>query len=202
MSRGRGARLLAVPIGCAGAGALRASFAAEPSSRRFYLLTGQVALTWLAGSAAMDGGLPRRRLRTARTTVPAAAAIGVAAFGVFFVGGRLAGRIPALREALAHVLRYAEHESPLVLATTLVNGVAEEVFFRGALYDVAGKRPVLVSTTGYVLVTSATGNPSLVLASVVMGTLFGLQRKYTGGIVASLVTHLVWSSLMVSFPPS
>ena len=39
------------------------------------------------------------------------------------------------------------------------------------------------------------------LASVVMGALFGWQRKVTGGIQAPVLTHLVWSALMLRYLP-
>jgi membrane protease YdiL (CAAX protease family) len=88
-----------------------------------------------------------------------------------------------------------------VLATALVNGAAEELFFRGAVYDAAGPRAMPVSTGAYVLATSATRNPALVLASVVMGALFAAQRRSTGGIQAPLLTHITWSVLMLRFLP-
>ena len=108
-----------------------------------------------------------------------------------------------LDRAIGSVLRYAEHGSgPLVLTTTLANGVAEEVFFRGALYAAIGsRRPVVASTAVYMLATTATRNPALVLASAVMGTLFALQRRATGGIQAPLLTHLTWSILMLRYLP-
>jgi hypothetical protein len=88
------------------------------------------------------------------------------------------------------------------VATTLVNGLAEELFFRGALYPAAGRRrPLVVSTAVYALVTGMTGNPALVLASAAMGTLFGWQRRATGGIQAPIITHLVWSALMIRYLP-
>ena len=71
-----------------------------------------------------------------------------------------------------------------------------------ALYAATGRRhPVAASTAVYVLATTATRNPSLVLASGVMGALFGLQRRATGGIQAPLITHLTWSILMLRFLP-
>jgi uncharacterized protein len=90
-----------------------------------------------------------------------------------------------------------------VFVLTLVNGASEEVFFRGALYAAVGRRnPVLISTIVYVLVTVATGNAMLVFAGVLMGTLFGLQRRASGGILASMITHLVWSTVMIlALPP-
>ena len=80
---------------------------------------------------------------------------------------------------------------PLVLLTTLANGAAEEVFFRGALYAAIGEQhPVALSTAVYTLATIATRNPALVLAAGVMGTLLGAQRRASGGIQAPVLTHL------------
>jgi membrane protease YdiL (CAAX protease family) len=88
------------------------------------------------------------------------------------------------------------------MLTTLANGAAEEVFFRGALYAaIGGKHPVALSTAVYSLATIPTRNPALVLASAAMGALFGLQRRATGGIQAPILTHLTWSTLMVRFLP-
>ncbi len=101
------------------------------------------------------------------------------------------------------MLTFAEEGSgPLVVATTLANGLGEEVFFRGALYAALdADRAVVASTAVYTLATVATRNPALVLAAGVMGTLFGLQRRASGGLQAPLLTHLTWSTLMVRYLP-
>ncbi len=39
------------------------------------------------------------------------------------------------------------------------------------------------------------------LAAVVMGTLFGAQRRASGGIQAPVLTHLTWSVLMLRYLP-
>ena len=75
------------------------------------------------------------------------------------------------------MLRYADQGRPLVLTTTLANGVAEEVFFRGSVYAAAGATRPVLSTAVYGLATTATRNPALVLASVPMGLLFAQQRR-------------------------
>jgi membrane protease YdiL (CAAX protease family) len=124
---------------------------------------------------------------------------GVGAFGVFYGCALVSRHIPPLRRAIAGVLDYAHRGSTAsVAATTLVTGAAEEVFFRGALYDAAGASR---STALYVLSTCATRNPALVLASGVMGTLFAWQRHRSGGVQAPLLTHVVWSTLMLAFMP-
>jgi membrane protease YdiL (CAAX protease family) len=128
---------------------------------------------------------------------------GVGAFGVFYGCALVARHVPVLDAAIASVLAYAdEGNTPLVLATTLANGVAEEVFFRGALYAAIGEQhPVALSTAAYALSTVPTRNPALVLAATVMGTLFAAQRRASGGIQAPVLTHVTWSTLMLRYLP-
>ncbi|MEV7097799.1 CPBP family intramembrane glutamic endopeptidase [Amycolatopsis sp. NPDC051045] len=180
-------------VTAAGSGLLGASIASRPGSRRFHVLTASVAATWLAGAHAA-GPVPRGR----RDVVQPVAA-GAGAFGVFYGCALVARRIPPLRRAITGVLDHAHHGSTAsVAATTLVTGAAEEVFFRGALYDASGAR---AATALYVLSTTATRNPALVLASAAMGTLFAWQRHRSGGVQAPLLTHVVWSALMLGFLP-
>jgi hypothetical protein len=119
---------------------------------------------------------------------------GAAAFGAFFGAAVVARHIPVLNEALVSVLSYAERGSDSwVLTTTLANGVAEEVFFRGSLFTALGSlHPVAASTGAYVLSTCATRNPALVLAAGVMGSVFAAQRRATGGLLAPILTHVTW----------
>jgi len=183
-------KALLAGVTAAGSGLRGASLASRPGSRRFHVLTASVAATWFAGA----GPVPRGRRDVVQPVVA-----GAGAFGVFYGCALVARRIPPLRRAIAGVLGHAHHGSaPSVAATTLVTGVAEEFFFRGALYDAFGARR---STALYVLSTTATRNPALVLASTVMGTLFAVQRGRSGGVQAPLLTHVVWSALMLAFLP-
>lgn len=190
----------------AGAGLLGASLSAEPDSPEFYVLSLSVAGTWLIGglrSGPLHLGCGQSRHGTVRRPVIGPIAIGAAAFGVCYGGARLVRRVPILNQAIASVLQYAHRGSrPLVLATTLANGVGEEVFFRGAVYAAAGiKHPAATSTAVYTLAATATRNPGLVLASGVMGALFALQRRASGGIQAPVLTHLTWSTLVLRYLP-
>jgi uncharacterized protein len=199
-------RRVTAGVSVAGAGLLGLSLSQPPGSSRFYGLTLGVAGTWLAGGLASGplhlgwtfgpGDLLRRPVVRPVLT-------GAGAFGVFYGAALVARRVPVLDSAITKVLRYAHQGSaPLVLTTTLANGLAEEVFFRGALYAAVGtSRPVVTSTAVYGLATVATRNPALVLASLVMGTLFGLQRRSTGGLQAPVLTHLTWSTLMLRYLP-
>jgi membrane protease YdiL (CAAX protease family) len=183
-------KALLAGVTAAGSGLLGASLASRPGSRRFHVLTASVAATWFAGA----GPVPRGRRNVGWPVLA-----GVGAFGVFYGCALVARRIPPLRRAISGVLSHAHRGStPSVVATALVTGAAEEFFFRGALYDAFGPRG---STALYVLSTMATRNPALVLASTVMGTLFAVQRGRAGGVQAPLLTHVVWSALMLAFLP-
>ena len=199
-------RRVTAAVAVGGAGLLGVSLSTKPGSPSFYGLTLAVAGTWVAGGLA-SGPLhlgwmssPDRRLRRPVVTPVVS---GVGAFGVFYGAALVARRIPALDRAITDVLRYAHQGSPpLVATTTLANGIAEEIFFRGALYAALGaQRPVLTSTAVYCLATVPTRNPALVLASVAMGALFAVQRRVTGGIQAPILTHVTWSALMLRYLP-
>jgi membrane protease YdiL (CAAX protease family) len=198
-------RRVVAGVSVAGAGLLGLSLSTEPDSPEFYGLTLGVAGTWLAGGL-LSGPLHlgwMQRGSALRRPVVTPIVTGAGAFGAFYGAALVSRHIPVLDRALRSVLQYArEGSGPLVLLTTLANGAAEEVFFRGALFAAVGsKQPVAQSTAVYALATTATRNPALVLASGVMGTLFGLQRRATGGIQAPLLTHLTWSALMLRYLP-
>ena len=86
--------------------------------------------------------------------------------------------LPVIADALDSVLAKADAGPvALVLGIALVNAVAEELFFRGALHAAFERhRPVLVTTACYVIVTATTGNLALVVAAAVMGSLFSVER--------------------------
>jgi membrane protease YdiL (CAAX protease family) len=102
------------------------------------------------------------------------------------------------------VLDHARFASlPVVAVITAVNGVAEELFFRGALYAALGVRyAVAGSTLVYTATTVASGNAMLVFAAAVLGLLVGLERRVTGGVLAPVVTHVTWSlGMLFVLPP-
>lgn len=199
-------RRVVTGVSVAGAGMLGASLSTKPGSTAFYVSTLGVAGTWVVGGVASgplhrgwslaDDNSLRRPLTTPILT-------GVGAFGLFYAGALVARKIPVLNTALYNILRFADEGSrPLVLFTTLANGAAEEVFFRGAVYAAVGpNHPVLKTTAVYALATVATRNVALVLAGTVVGTLFALQRRASGGIQAPLLTHLTWATLMLRYMP-
>ena len=199
-------RRVTTGVSVLGAGLLGVSLSTRPGSAAFYGLTMAVAGTWLAGGLAsgpLHLGHIQGRDATLRRPVAVPVALGGASFGVFYGAALVCREIPVLRRAISTILAFAdEGDVRLVLMTTLANGAAEEVFFRGALYAALGdNRPVAGSTAVYTLATIATRNPALVIAAALMGSLFGLQRRSSGGIQASILTHLTWSVLMLRYLP-
>jgi CAAX protease family protein len=151
----------------------------------------------------VDGRLARLRadLVPARTPgdrpdVIGAVPAGVAAFIVFLAAYLVARHLPVVGAALHGVLATADASSiTVVLLVALVNGAGEELFFRGALHAAVERhRPALVTTIVYVVVTAATGNIALVIAAVVMGALFSVERLSSRGVLAPMLTHLTWTT--------
>ena len=123
---------------------------------------------------------------------------------MFTVGALLVAQVPLLSASVDTVLDHARYGSlPLIALITLVNGLAEELFFRGALYAAVGvSRPVLVTTVVYTLTTVATGNVMLVFAALLLGLLVGAQRRVSGGVLAPMLTHVTWSlGMLLILPP-
>jgi hypothetical protein len=141
---------------------------------------------------------------TLRRPVITPVVIGSVVAGVFLVGALIVREIGPLRDYVENVLAHARKGNlALVTVVTLVNGAAEEVFFRGALYAAIGRRhPVLICTVVYTLVTVATGNPMLVFAALTLGTVLALQRRASGGILAPMLTHMTWSAIMLFVLPT
>ncbi len=189
-----------------GATLLGVSLSIRPGDPSFYFLTFALAATWVIGGFA-SGPLHLGHLalhKALRRPVWPAVAIGVAAGAIFILGSLAVAQIPPLRAYTQDVLDHAKYGSlPLVALIAVLNGIAEEIFFRGALFAAIGVRhPVLISTVVYGIATVATGNPMLVFAAFVMGVVFGLQRRSTGGVLASILTHVTWSVIMLTALPA
>jgi hypothetical protein len=188
-----------------GATLLGLSFSTEPGNPRFYALTLALAATWVIGSLASGplhlGHIAFRGTRRRPILTPIVVGLVLAAV---FIGGSLVVRlIPPVAGYAEDVLTYARLGNLAVVAViTLLNGVAEEMFFRGALFAAIGVwHPVLISTVLYALATVAGGNPLLVMAAAILGTVVGLQRRAGGGILAPILTHITWSMCMLFLLP-
>jgi CAAX protease family protein len=199
-------RITVVVVLILGAALLGVSLTREPGDPSFYWLTFGLAAVW-AGGALLSGPLRLGTIDwrgTSRRPVLTGLGIGALVGGAFVVGALIVREIEPVAEFIARVLVFAHQGSlPLVVVITLVNGVAEELFFRGALYSsLRAWHPVVVSTLLYVIATSASGNPMLGFAAIILGTVCALERRATGGVLAPMLTHLVWGLIMVlALPP-
>jgi membrane protease YdiL (CAAX protease family) len=189
-----------------GATLLGLSLATEQGDPLFYPLTFGLAAVWTVGSFASGplhlGHISFRGVRRRPIITPIV--VGLVLAAIFTVGGLIIRTIPPLASLTEDVIGYARANNLwIVFVILIVNGIAEELFFRGALFAAIGVRhPVLISTIVYALATVAGGNPVLVFAAAVLGAVVGLQRRAGGGVLAPILTHLTWSSAMLfALPP-
>jgi uncharacterized protein len=189
-----------------GATVLGFSLRRAPGESSFYWLTLALAAVWTAGAFISGplhlGGICWRG-RNQRPVV-SGTIIGLLVGGIFVLGGLIAREIPAVSALIARVLQFAYQGSfPLVVVITVVNGMGEEIFFRGALYTALGRHhPVVISTILYACASMASGNPMLGFAAIILGTVCALERRASGGVLAPVLTHFVWGLIMVlALPP-
>lgn len=184
---------------------LALSLRIEPGSPWFYPATLGLAGVWTVG-AFTSGPLHLGRIAhpSGKVVRPVVTPVllGLLLAGVFVVGGLIVRQIDVLERQVTSVLDFADQGSvPLLVVITAVNGVAEELFFRGAAYAAIPRHPVPITTVAYALATLATGNVMLAFAAVLLGTVVGLQRRASGGILAPILTHVTWSvSMLFALP--
>jgi len=189
-----------------GATLLGLSFSVRQGDPAFYPLTFGLAATWMLGSV-LSGPLHLGHIHLAgRLRRPSITpiAVGLLLAAIFVLGALIVRTIPSFVRLTEDVLGYARLGNLwIILVITLVNGAAEELFFRGALFAAIGVRhAVLISTVLYVLATVAGGNLVLVFTAAVLGTVVALERRASGGILAPILTHVTWSlSMLFVLPP-
>jgi uncharacterized protein len=189
-----------------GAGVLGLALRRHPGEASFYWLSLALAAVWglgAFGSGPLHLGGARWRGRNQRPVV-SGTVIGLLLGGVFVLGGLIAREIPAVAELITRLLHYTDQGSwRLTMTVALVGGIAEELFYRGALYTALGRyHPALVSTVVYVAATLASGNPMLGFAAIILGTVCALERRATGGVLAPILTHFVWTLVvLLALPP-
>jgi len=190
-----------------GATLLGYSLGRDPGDTSFYGLTLALAGVWAFGALLarpIHLGHVRFFGRNQRPVI-SGTIIGLALGGVFILGGLIAREVPALRDYTAAVLEFATQGSlPLIVFITVINGLAEKLFFRGALYSALEKHhPAIISTIVYTLAIGvSTLNPMLTFAAVILGAVCAFERRATGGVLAPILTHMVWGPIMVlALPP-
>jgi uncharacterized protein len=194
-------RLVVIATSLIGTVLLAVTIRQPQDADAFYPLAATLAAVWFTG-ALLSGPLHLGSRDNRRPILgPVLLAVGVFLF--FVLGALIVRQIPTLHHALTTVLGRADSQPRwVVLLVAVGNAVAEEVFFRGAVYSSFGPHhPARWSTVVYLAVTAAAGNVTLVIAAAIMGTLFAIERRATRGVLASTITHIVWSVLMITVLP-
>jgi len=195
-------RRVVAGVAIAGSGLLGASLTTKPHSPQFYALTLGLAGTWLVGGLRSGplhlGWVQTGHDKFSRPVITPIAA-GVGAFGIFYGAASLARHIPLLNEAITAILQYAhEGSDPLVLATTLANGVGEEIFFRGfwlRAMRAFGAGAIWSMVVPYCMIHY--GKPYLeACAAVVAGVVLGSLAMRTRSIYAGFLVHGTVAILM------
>ena len=198
-------QVVAAIVVLVGAAVLGWSLRLEPGGNTFYVAAIVLAGVWAAG-AFLSGRLHLGRMARSNEVfvrpILAPILLGLILVGVFVLGSLVVREIPPLADYVSSVLAYADEGSLTVLAIiTFFNGIAEELFFRGAMYAAIPKHPVAWTTLAYVVATLATGNVMLGFAAIVLGVVCGLERRASGGILAPILTHITWSLSMLFLLP-
>lgn len=199
-------RIVVAVVLVLGAVVLGLSMTKHPGEASFYWLALALSAVWLIGAFASGplhlGGICWRG-RNQRPVITGSAT-GLGLGGIFVLGGLIAKQIPAVSELISRVLQFADQGSwRLTLAIALLGAIAEELFYRGALYTALGRHhPVLISTVLYVAATLASQNLMLGFAAIILGTVCAMERRATGGVLAPILTHFVWSLVVIlALPP-
>jgi membrane protease YdiL (CAAX protease family) len=142
-----------------------------------------------------------------------AADLGLAAGAALFVATRLFVGIAVDWEPFRrHVGDGFGLAREVSLATALILslGVAvtgEELFWRGLVQDRLAKATspgvgALLTWGGYVVTNLSSVSMPIIAAAIVGGATWTALAWYTGGILASLICHAIWTGMMLAFPPA
>jgi membrane protease YdiL (CAAX protease family) len=199
-------RIIVAIVLVLGASALSFALRSHPGQPSFYWWSLTLAGVWGLGaflSGPLHLGGARWRGRNQRPVI-SGTVIGLLLGGVFVLGGLICREIPVIAELITRVLRYTDQGSwRLTMAVALLGGITEELFYRGALYTALGRRhPLWISTVVYVIATLASGNVMLGFAAIFLGTVCAIERRATGGVLAPILTHFVWTLVvLLALPP-
>lgn len=189
-----------------GAVGLGLALAVRPGDPLFYLASLGVALLWIAGaivSGPLHLGAARTRSGDTSLGLLQGFLLGLLLLAVFLVGALVVAQVPILRGPVEGLLDHARYGALWVVAlVTAVNGIAEELFFRGAVYAALPPRiNALGSTALYAASTLFSGVLLLTFAAICLGLLTAAQRRVTGGVLGPIASHLTWSMGMLFLLP-
>jgi membrane protease YdiL (CAAX protease family) len=162
---------------------------------------------------ALAAVLVRPPVTAADVAVGNALSVGVVSGFALYVATRLfvavASRSGPFRRATVDI--YAEAQ-PIALGAAIALSVAvmvpaEELFWRGLvqsrLDDLWGPAAAAVVTwLAYIVVNVPSRSLPIVLGAAVGGGVWAALAWWSGGMLASLASHILWTGLMLALPPA
>jgi membrane protease YdiL (CAAX protease family) len=142
----------------------------------------------------------------------AALVVGVASGIALFIGTRafvaVAGRWEPFRSDVVEKYQEAAEVSlgASLALSLLIMVPAEELFWRG-LFQARLDQSLAAVAAGawtwlaYVAVNLASGSLPIIAGAVVGGALWTGLAVWSGGVLASLLSHMLWTGLMLALPP-
>ena len=114
---------------------------------------------------------------------------------------------PFRRAVAERYVRAAEVSLPAAVAISLLIAVpGEELFWRNLVQRRSGMSSEVVGAAaawlGYVAANVASGSLPFIAGAAVGGAVWGGLAWWTGGIAAGLVSHGIWTALMLARPPA
>jgi membrane protease YdiL (CAAX protease family) len=167
------------------------------------------AILLIMGLAAV---LVRRPVAATRVGDWTALWVGIASGFVLYIGTRIfvaiAGRWEPFRR---HVVEQYEEAAEVSLKEALALSLlilvpAEELFWRG-LFQARLDQSLPALAAGawtwlaYVGVNLASGSLPIIAGAVVGGALWAGLAVWSGGMLASICSHMLWTGLMLALPP-
>jgi len=148
-----------------------------------------------------------------RFHVSVAAGVGVVAgtvlYGATVAFLAVAGRWPSLARHTAALYGARADVSPGValIVATLVTAPGEELLWRGVVLGTLGRAfgsaaAAMIAWAAYVAVNAVSASVPIVLGAIVGGAAWTALAWWTGGVVAGIVCHVVWTTLMILRPPA
>jgi membrane protease YdiL (CAAX protease family) len=169
-------------------------------------------MPWVLGAMGVAAAIALPPVAATRVDGDVAAIVGLGSGLVLYLGTlafvAVAVRVPRFRSSVASIYGEAAEVS---VATSVVLSLAvmvpaEELFWRGlfqAHLDATWSAAVGAVATwlAYVAVNSASRRPPIVAGAIVAGALWAALAAWSGGMLASFVSHMLWTGLMLVLPP-
>lgn len=156
--------------------------------------------------------LTRNPVAAAKVGSPTALGVGLATGLLLYVATRvfvaIAGRWEPFRR---HVVEKYEEAAEVSLAVSLALSLlimvpAEEFFWRGLFQarldqSLPAVGAAVITWLAYIGTNAASASLPIVAGAVVGGALWGALAVWSGGMLASVASHMLWTGLMLALPP-